>query len=79
MTLDELRAACEQAITLQQGDKPLVAFNVPHYSSGENIRLFGKRGPLSEMIACTPTRGGTTAYWDARKALKYLERYYDKE
>jgi hypothetical protein len=79
MELGELKAACIDAIARWENgtlisDYPSIPLVVNHIGQGENIRLCGKYGPLSEIIANQVEGRGTVAYWDARKVLKFLER-----
>ncbi|WP_152051785.1 hypothetical protein [Tautonia marina] len=81
MTPYELRLACEERIQQWERDNwaaaeyPHIYLTLPWLATGENTRLAKTKGPMSEFIANVVAGRGTTAAFDARKVLAYLERH----
>ena len=67
MTPQELRKACGDGI----GQVSLVVPRNPPASG--RIRLFGKSGPVGEVL-CVNATGRTVARFDAASVLRWLDR-----
>ena len=66
MTMDELKAACGDGT----GN---VLLHLDRLPTGGGIRLTPRSGPVG-MVICCPTRGGTTAHFNAAAVLRWIER-----
>lgn len=73
MTIEELRAACESAVA--RGSKGITLV-LPGYSAGNHKRLFGRSGPLGEVVADTGDHGRPESLvcFDPGKVLAYLDK-----
>lgn len=80
MTPQELKQVCEERIRQWVNDNwaaaeyPHIYLTLPWLATGENTRLARTKGPRSEFIANVVAGRGTTAAFDARKVLAYLDR-----
>ena len=81
MTPQELKQACEERIRQWESDNwagaeyPHIYLTVSWLATGENTRLAKTKGPMSEFIVNVVAGRGTTAAFNARKVLAYLERH----
>lgn len=71
MTLEELEQACDDAEARGRDEVQLV---VPRMATGNNIRLAGRYGPLSNEIGCVTEHNGTVAWWDIKKVRAFVRR-----
>jgi hypothetical protein len=84
--IDHLISDCHERIKLWEdsglvSDPPLLALTINRLPpKTRNIRLVSidRKSPLSKEIACV-NHSGTTAYFDAKEVLNYLENVRDNK
>jgi len=74
MTLEELRLQCSDAIANCFG---MIALVLPGIKTSRSRRLFGKCGPLGEVV-CDNYDGNSVCCFDAAAVLDYIDKVRDK-
>jgi len=75
MTLEELRASCLEVIASPTREDVLLVVENRPPPSGVKARLFGRCGPLGEIVQYNPETRNLVGYWPAQAVLDYLEKY----
>lgn len=79
MTLEELVAECEAAVESPHRTDVLLVVSRKSAPSGFKARLFGRHGPLGEIMQYNPETGEMVGYWPADKVLAYLQKISKEE